>query len=168
MPPTYRERLRLEGAVLAGAGAAGSVALLAVTDEASRWPLNTVGQLAVVAGLLGWIVPRSARRAMGAARSVDPGERISGDPTPVWQHPIIVASLTASVVLPREFGVSRAGWDAGLRVTAGCMLVGLAQAVLAERVVAAGEARTGRRYVRVPGSRLIGGTKLGFFGDSSA
>jgi hypothetical protein len=30
-------------------------------------------------------------------------------------------------------------------------------------LVAADEARQDRRYVRLPGSRAIGGTKLGFF-----
>ena len=58
-------------------------------------------------------------------------------------------------------------WDAGLRVTGGCMLVGLAQAVLLERLVAADERRRGRRYVRMPGSSLLG-TKLGFTDRSSA
>ena len=166
--PTYRERLRREGAALAGAGAAGSVLLLATTEEASRMPLNTAGQLAVVAGLLGFFAPRSARRAIAAAEPVAPGDAGSGEPTPLWQHPLIVAGLTAVVVAPRRSDLpltSGAGWDAGLRVTAGCLLVGLAQAVVMERIVAADEARTGRRYVRLPGSRILRGTKLGYLRD---
>ena len=35
-----------------------------------------------------------------------------------------------------------------------------------ERIVAAGEAASGRRYVRVPGWSLTRGTKLGFFGNT--
>jgi hypothetical protein len=60
--PTYRERLRVEGLTLAASGALGSAGLLAFkTEQATRWPLNTVGQLAVVAGLLGWLGPRPRR-----------------------------------------------------------------------------------------------------------
>lgn len=68
MPPTYRERLRTEGLVLAACGVAGSAGILvAKTEQATRWPWNTIGQLAVVAGLLGWLGPRSLRRWMAAA-----------------------------------------------------------------------------------------------------
>jgi len=87
------------------------------------------------------------------------------EPTPLWQLPLIVAGLSAAVALPRWTdlpGSRLAGYDAALRVTAGCLLVGLAQAVLLERVVARAEARHGWRYVRIPGSRLVRGTRLGF------
>jgi len=165
MAATYRQRLRLEGAVLAATGAAGSAALLVATEEAARRPLNTAGQLVVVGGLLGWLGPRSARRAIKGAEPLRPGMEGAGEPTPLWQLPLIVAGLSAAVALPRFTdlpGSVAAGYDAALRVTAGCLLVGLAQAVLLERAVARDEARRGRRYVRIPGSRLLRGTRLGF------
>ena len=54
-------------------------------------------------------------------------------------------------------------WDAGLRVTAGsaCWL-GLTQAGLMAPLVAREERRSGRRFVRLPGSRLGRGTRLGW------
>jgi hypothetical protein len=76
-----------------------------------------------------------------------------GQPTALWKLPPIVAALTLG------FGLL-AGWDAALRVGGGCVIVGLAQAVLFERIVAAEEARRGRRYFRVPGSRILA-TRLG-------
>jgi len=66
---------------------------------------------------------------------------------------VIVAVLTLG------FGLL-AGWDAGLRIGGGCVIVGLAQAVLFERLVATEEANRGRRYFRVPGSRIFS-TRLG-------
>jgi len=54
-------------------------------------------------------------------------------------------------------------WDAALRVTGGCLLVGLMQAALMARLVAADERRRGRRYVRLPGSRILRGTKLCYY-----
>jgi len=160
-PPTYRERLRAEGLTLAACGAAGSAGLLVLkTEQATRWPLSTVGQLALVAGLLGWLGPRSVRRSIAAAEQLPAGGEGSGEPTPLWQMPLIVAGLTATFVALEAVN-PRAGWDAGLRITGGCTLVGLAQAVLLERIVAADEASTGRTYYRVRGSRIGRGTKLG-------
>lgn len=77
--------------------------------------------------------------------------------------PLVVVGLVAIFVIPGELGVGAVGWDAGLRITLGCLLVGLTQALLLAPLVAADEKRQGRRYVRLPGSRAIGGTKLGFF-----
>jgi hypothetical protein len=74
-----------------------------------------------------------------------------------------VVVLTALFVVPGELGIGAVGWDAGLRITLGCMLVGLAQALLVERLVASDEARHGRSYIRLPGSRATSGTNLGFF-----
>jgi len=169
MAPTYRQRLRVEGGALAACGAAGSGALLTLTDEAGRWPWNTAGQLAVVAGLLGWLGPRSTRRAMEAAQPVRAGFEGTGAPTALWKLPLVVAGLSAVVVVPRFSdlpGSGSAGYDAALRVTAGCLLVGLAQAVLLERAVARDERARGRRYVRLAGSRLLRGTRLGFVAES--
>jgi hypothetical protein len=162
VPPTYRERLRIEGLTLAACGAAGSAGVIAFkTEQATRWPLNTAAQLAVVAGLLGWLGPRSVRKSIDTSEPLGVGEEGSGEPTPLWQLPLIVASLTASLVALEQVN-PRAGWDAGLRITGGCTLVGLAQAFLLERVVARDEDQRGRAYYRVKGSRLGRGTKLGW------
>jgi len=166
MPPTYRERLRVEGGVLAGSGAVGSLLLLALTDESRRWPLSTVGQLVLVAALLAFLGPRSTARALREARGVRREALGSGEPTPLWQLPFIVAVLTLLVAKPvgpiPDVLSARAGWDAGLRVTGGCLLVGLAQAVLLERQVARAERADGRVYHRMAGSRIGRGTRLGY------
>jgi mannose/fructose/N-acetylgalactosamine-specific phosphotransferase system component IIC len=162
MAPTYRERLRVEGGVLAGAGALASLLLVATTSEATEHATSTAIQLAAVALLLVVLGPLGARRWMARARPLAPGEEPSGLPTALYKPPLIMLVLAALVVAAGELA-GQGAWDAVLRVTLGCLLVGLAQAVLLERVVAADEARSGRRYVRVPGSRALGGTKLGFF-----
>jgi hypothetical protein len=77
--------------------------------------------------------------------------------------PLVVVVLLALFVVPGELGVGAVGWDAGLRITLGCLVVGLAQALVLAPLVASDEERQGRGYVRVPGSRALGGTKLGFF-----
>jgi hypothetical protein len=153
--PTYRERLRLEGGVLAACGLAGSVLLLALADDATDGPGSTVAQLALVAVLLVWFAPRAVRSWAAKAEPVAPGDPVSGDPTPLWQLPLICAGLALAFGLP--FGA----WDAALRVTGGCALVGLAQAVLLDRVAAGEERRRGGTLVRLPGSSLFTGTKLG-------
>ena len=84
----------------------------------------------------GGSAPRSVRRALASSRPVGVGQVGTGEPTPLWQLPVIVAGLTG-------LAGGLAGWDAGVRVTGGCLLVGLAQAVLLERLVAARERRTG-------------------------
>jgi hypothetical protein len=163
MPPTYRERLRIEGLTLAASGLAGSVLLLLLVLESRRWPLNTAVQLAVVAGILEWAGRRRVPRWLDEAREIEPGEA-SGEPTPLWQLPLIVCGLAAAFGLLPQTGLpgsDRAGWDAGLRITGGCLLVGLAQAVRYQRIVAAEERARRRRYLRVPGSRLLV-TRLGF------
>ena len=164
-PPTYRERLRVEGAVLAASGALASVALLVFVSEAGERAGSTIGQIAFVAVLLAVLGPLSVRRWLAAARPVDPAAGLTGQPTPLWMPPLVVVVLTGVFVLPGELGLGSVGWDAGLRITLGCLLVGLAQALLLAQIVAADEARNGRRYLRLPGSRAIGGTKLGFFRD---
>lgn len=164
MVPTYRERLRLEGGVLAVAGALASAAMLAAVPRASERASSTIGQLVFVLALLVVLGPRSIGRSVAGARPLQSDEQLSGEPTALWKPPLVLIVLAAAFVVPGELGVDAAGWDAGLRITGGCVLVGLAQALLLERVVAADERRTGRTYVRVPGWTLIGGTKLGFFG----
>jgi hypothetical protein len=163
MPPSYRERLRVEGFVLAALGAVGSAALIAFEPESRRRAPSTVGQLIALAVLLEWVGTRKVRRWVDEARELpDPG---SGEPTPLWMLPPIVAGLAAAFVALPETGLpfsDLAGWDAGLRVTAGCVVVGLAQGLRWERVVGAAERVSGRRYVRAAGSHLWSGTKLGY------
>jgi hypothetical protein len=142
----YRDRLRLEGSVLTLCGVIGCLTLLLTTDTATAGPVSTIGQLALVAVLLAVLGPRAVRAWAASAQQATPG--MSGDPTPLWQLPLIVAGLTLLVGLPTG------AWDAGLRVTGGCVLVGLAQAVLLERAAAAEEARRGARLLRAPGSRI--------------
>lgn len=155
MAPTYRRRLRTEGLALAGCGVAAAAILLIGPEESRRWPLNTIGQVALVAVLMAALGPRSVRRALDSAVELDPDATGSGEPTPLWQLPVIVGGLIAAAGLP-------AGWDAGLRVGAGTTVVGLIQALVLERVVRGEERRLGRTYYRVKGSRLLGGTNLGW------
>ena len=165
MPPSYRERLRIEGLALAACGAVGSAALVAFVPASRRWPANTVAQLTAVAVLLEALGTRRVRHWLDDAHEVAPGEEGSGEPTPLWMLPPIVAALAAVFVLLPETGLpasDRAGWDAALRITGGCTLVGLAQGLRYAGVVAKDEAATGRRYLRVKGSQLARGTSLGF------
>ena len=166
--PSYRERLRLEGAVLAAAGALGSALLLAFVEEARERAGSTIAQIAAVALLLALLAPLLVRRWLAAAQPVASDAGLTGRPTPLWMPPLVVVVLVAVFVVPGELGMGAVGWDAGLRITLGCMLVGLAQALLLAGIVAADEARRGRRYLRLPGSRAIGGTKLGFFSNERA
>ncbi len=161
MAPTYRQRLRVEGAWLAALGVAGSIALLATTEQAEREPWNTAGQLAAVAGLVGWLAPRATRKALNEAVELQPDAPGSGEPTPLWMHPLIVAGLVAVVVVPHELGVDSAGWDAALRITGGCTIVGLGQAVLLNAQVKRAEEKNHRRYYRIVGSQGFR-TRLGW------
>lgn len=139
--------------------------LVAFIPESRRWPWNTVAQLAVVAGLLEFAGRRYVHRWLDDARPLEDGDEGTGEPTPLWTMPLIVTGLAAVFVLLPETGLpgtDRAGWDAGLRITGGCALVGLAQGVRYAGIVSADEERRGRRYVRVPGSRILRGTKLGY------
>lgn len=163
MTPTYRERLRVEGLVLGAAGALASVVLLAGVPEASDRAASTIGQLVVVVLLLAVFAPLVARRALARTRPIEPGEQLTGEPTALWKPPLVMVVLATPFVVAGELGVGAAGWDAGLRVTGGCLLVGLAQALVVERIVARDEARTKRSYVRLPGSSASRGTTLGFF-----
>ena len=160
--PSYRERLTVEGGVLAASGLAGSGVLLAFVERSREHPLSTGGQLALVAGLCAWLGPRCARRWTEAAEPIGAAEasRVSGDPTPLWQLPAITAGLAAAVALPPPHLL-----DASLRVTGGCLLVGATQALVMAPRVRAAERRRGGRFVRLPGSRLLRGTRLGLVAD---
>ena len=167
MPPTYRERLRVEGAVLAGASAVAVVLLLVAVPEASERTSSTIGQLVFVALLLLVLSTRSARRSIDGAKPVASAHGLTGEPTPLWKPPLVLLVLAALFVVPGELGVGAGGWDAALRISGGCLLVGLAQALLMQRIVAADEARSGRRYLRHGGWTLTSGTKLAFFSDKA-
>src|SRR4051812_13843732 len=167
-PPSYRERLRTEGLALAACGLAGSAALVAFVPASRRWPLSTVAQPAGVAAWWEGFGPRRVRAGVRDADEIAPGEGGSGEPTPLWMLPPIMVALAAVFVLLPETGLpasDRAGWDAALRITGGCLLVGLVQGVRYERIVAKEEAARGRRYIRVKGSHLWSGTKLGWVGE---
>lgn len=149
----YRDRLRLEGTVLAACGAVAAVAILAFAPGATDGPTSTVVQLVIVALLMGTLGTRSVLRSLSDAQ---PDERsdATGEPTAPWKV------VTVVVVLTLGFGFG-AGWDAGLRVGGGCVIVGIAQALLFAELVAREEQRSGRRFHRVPGSSLLTGTRLG-------
>jgi len=179
VPPalTYRARLRTEGLALAACGVVGSVVLLLADGRTTQNTGSTAGQLAVVLVLLGVLGPLTVRRAIAASEpaepapapapaSAPPADRApaagahpsqstaaTGEPTPLWHLPLVVTVLTLPLVV-------LGAWDAGLRVTGGCVLVGLAQALLLTAVVRADERATGRTYVRGPGSRIVRGTRL--------
>src|SRR4051812_35642861 len=129
MPPSYRERLRTEGFALAACGAIGSAAPLIFVPESRRRPPSTIGQLIALALLLEWLGTRAVRRSVDEAQEVDdPG---SGEPTPLWVLPPIVAGLAGAFIALPKTGLpfsDLAGADAGLRGTGGCVVVGLAQA----------------------------------------
>jgi len=154
VPPalTYRARLRKEGFALAVCGVVGSAALWLADARTTQNAGSTVGQLAVVLVLLGVLGPLSVRRAIARSQPPDVAPP-TGEPTPLWQMPLVVAVLTLPLI-------ALGAWDAGLRVTGGCTLVGLAQALLLARIVQADERATGRTYVRSPGSRILRGTRL--------
>ncbi len=139
--------------MLAACGAIATAALLAATPEAGHGPVSTALQLGVVAVLLVWLGPRGARRSMAASSERRGGEIGSGEPTPLWHIAAIVAILAGAAGL-------LAGWDAGIRVTVGCVLVGVAQALLLGDIVRREEHRTGRTFYRTAGSRILRGTRL--------
>ncbi len=154
VPARYRDRLRIEGLVLAACGLLGSAVLLAAVDEATEVPGSTIGQLALVAVLIAVFGPRLVRGWLARAEPVRSAEAGSGEPTPLAHVVAVAAVLTAA------FGLL-VGWDAGLRITGGCALVGLAQAFLLAPRVARYESARGVVVVRLPGSRLGRGTRLG-------
>ena len=152
--PTYRQRLRLEGGALAACGLCAAVLLLALEPSSTDAPVSTVVQLAAVLVAMLVLGRASTRRAMAEAVELRPAAGGTGQPTALWKLPPIVAVLTLG------FG-ELASWDAGLRASCGCAVVGLVQAIFLERLVAADEARGGWRYHRIPGSRILKGTRLG-------
>jgi hypothetical protein len=159
--PTYRQRLRLEGAALTACGGVATVVLLLTSAQTTRGPSSTIIQLLIVAVLLAGLGPLSVRSAIAGSSALEPESMGSGEPTPLWHIAAIVLLLTVIVG-------EAAGWDAGLRVTIGCMLVGAAQALLLAGLVARVERARGRVYYRVAGSRILRGTKLGYVGAPRA
>ncbi|MEA2398494.1 MAG: hypothetical protein QOK25_2050 [Thermoleophilaceae bacterium] len=152
--PTYRWRLRVEGGVLAGCGLLAADLLVAIEPSSTRNRWSTLAQEAVVLVVMAVAGRVATRRAMAEAVDLEPGAGGTGQPTALWKLPPIVAVLTLG------FG-ELVSWDTGMRAALGCAVVGLAQAILIERLVATDEARSGWRYYRVPGSRILRGTRLG-------
>ncbi|HEX8074457.1 MAG TPA: hypothetical protein VF545_05700 [Thermoleophilaceae bacterium] len=150
----YRDRLRLEGLALAAFGLAAAALVVALEPSATRGPGSTAAQLVLVLLAMVFLGAAATRRAMASAVELGPAPDGSGQPTALWKLPPIVAGLTVG------FG-ELAGWDAGLRAAGGCAVVGLVQGTVLERLVAADERRGGWRYHRVPGSRILRGTRLG-------
>lgn len=140
--------------MLAGAGALAAAAILALAPGATGHAVSTAVQLLVVLALMLTVGSATTRKAMARAAATPPAAIGDGEPTPLWQLPLIVA------VLAIAFG-TLASWDAGLRIGGGCMVVGLVQAVVLERLVAAEEARRGGAFHRLAGSRILRGTRLG-------
>lgn len=164
MPAAYATRLRLEGAVLAATGLAASAALVTRVPQSRRWPASTIGQVALVAGILAVRGPATVAAWMDAAEPVD-AVQLTGEPTPLHHVPVpmLFGALTFKALASIGGPMARlAGWDAALRFTAGSAVVGATQALVLARVVAAAEAREGRTYFRRPGSRLGTGTRLGY------
>lgn len=153
--PTYRERLRHEGLTLAGCGLAACAVLLAAVEGSTDRVASTAGQLLVVLVAMTILGLRSVRAGVRDAEPVAATDAGTGEPTPLWQIPVIVAVLAVA------FGLL-AGPDAALRIGGGCAVVGLVQAVVLERVVATAERRTGRRHLRVAGSRILRGSRLAY------
>ncbi len=138
------------------AAPSGPALLLATTEESRRWPLNTAAQCAVAGGIAVGLGRRGTRKAIADASEHDADDLGSGEPTPLWMHPLIVAGLALGFRGLSELdapGADLAGWDASLRITVGSALVGLTQAVVLERQVAAAERANGRTYYRYKGSQ---------------
>jgi hypothetical protein len=156
VPPSYRQRLRLEGWWLVACGVVGSGLLLGTTEQSKRMPWNTVIQVAAAGGIAVALGRRGTRKALDEAVDRPAEELGSGEPTPLWMHPLIVAGLALAFRGVRETGLPAsdlAGWDASLRITAGAAAVGLVQALVLERMVAAEEQSSGRTFYRYKGSR---------------
>jgi len=172
MAETYRHRLRIEGLTLAATGLAGSALLLAVKHQSRRMPASTVIQLGVLAVGLGTLGRRNTEKALDGAGRVHFGRVGTGEPTPLWHVPVPMVAGTIFLgrfakPLSKKLGLPErlardAGWDAGLRVTAGSAIVGLWQAFVIERRVAGAERRGLKTYYRMPGSTLGTGTQLGW------
>jgi hypothetical protein len=141
--------------VLAGCGAIGTLGLLAATSASRHGPVSTAWQLVAVALLLLWLGPRGVRHSVADSSPLPEDQIGSGEPTPLWHIALIVLVLTA-------IAGTIAGWDAGIRVTGGCLLVGAVQALLLAHVVDAEQRRTGRTFYRIDGSRILKGTRLGY------
>lgn len=172
MADSYRHRLRIEGLTLAAAGFAGSALLLAVKQQSRRAPANTLAQLGALSVGLTTLGERGTRKTLANAARVHFGRVGTGEPTPLWHVPVPMVAgtiflgqfakpLNQKLGLPARLARD-AGWDAGLRVTAGSAIVGLWQAFVIERRVAGAERGGLKTYYRMPGSTLGTGTRLGW------
>lgn len=155
MPPSYRERLRLEGLTLAGTSALATLILLIVASGSHAGIGTTLIVLLLAFLLIAWLAPRSVHVAVRRASQLFTPELGTGEPRAPWQLVLIVAAATAVVS-------KLAGTPMGLRLTLILLLLGLAQAFILERIVAVHEGQSRRRYYRVEGTKMFGATRLGF------
>lgn len=166
-PPSYRQRLRAEGLTLAATGGVAATWIVATRREAMRKPVSTVAQLALVGAGLARYGPRVTLRSLAAARPVAQVELGSGAPVPLWLVPAPLLAVTllgargvlSPLPLPRRDGEA---WDRGLRAAVGGALLGLYQAMVAERFVCRSERAGDRTYYRLPAPGAGGGTVLGY------
>ena len=155
MPPSYRERLRIEGLALAGSAALATLVLLAEAAAARTGIGTTLIVLGVALLLIAWLAPRSVHLALGHATQLFTPDLGRGEPRPPWQLVLIVVVSTLVVA---KLG----GGAMGLRLALILLMLGLAQAFVLERIVAVNEGQSRRRYFRVEGSRMLGATRLGY------
>lgn len=155
MPPSYRERLRIEGLALAGSAAVATIVLLAAVPGSREEIPRTLIVLLVALLLIAWLAPRSVHLALGRAAQLFTPDLGSGEPRALWQLPVIVA---VPVVIVAKLG----GGANGLRLALVLLLLGLFQAFVLERIVAVKEGQARRRFFRVEGTKLLGATRLGY------
>ncbi len=155
MPPSYRERLRIEGLALAGSAALAAIVLLAAAPSSREGIARTLIVLLVALLLIAWLAPRSVHVALRRATQLFTPDLGSGEPRALWQIPVLVAVPVAIVA---KLG----GGANGLRLALVLLLLGLFQAFVLERIVAVMEGQARRRFFRVEGTKMLGATRLGY------
>ena len=154
-PPSYRERLRVEGLVLAASAAVATLALLIGAADSRTGIGATLIVLAIALLLIAWLAPRSVHLALRRASQLFTPDLGTGQPRALWQLPLLVA---IPVVVFAKLG----GAAMGLRLAVILLILGLVQAFMLERIVAVFEGQARRRFYRVEGSKMLGATKLGY------
>ena len=155
MPPSYRERLRVEGLALTGSAFLAALVLLFAASGATDGLPRTLIVLFVALLLIAWLGPRSVHVAVRRATQLFTPDLGDGQPRGLWQLPLVVAVGTVIVT-------KLAGAAMGLRLTLVLVLLGLFQAFVLERIVAVHEGQSRRRYFRVEGTKMFGATHLGY------
>lgn len=154
MPPSYRERLRVEGLALAVSAGLAALVLLVAAAGSREGLSRTLIVLGVALLLIAWLGPRSVHLALGRSTQLFTPDLGKGEPRALWQLPALVA--VATVAAAKLLSAA-----SGLRVALVLLVLGLCQAFVLERIVAVNEGQSRRRYFRVEGSKMLGATKLG-------